>query len=66
MIRPLYVCEGTCGAEVNPIEYKNGKTTCASESCSHYGKTFVKKYVCDSCKETVEAIHTHECKKIRA
>jgi len=37
-----YVCEA-CGGSVSEEEYAAGKTTCATEGCSHKGQPFVRK-----------------------
>ncbi len=42
--KPLYVCEGECGAKLTEEEYEAHETqVCGAENCSHKGQAFARK-----------------------
>lgn len=38
-----YICTGGCNGEVTDEEYKEGKTSCGTTSCSKFGQPFEKR-----------------------
>ena len=61
MNKVIYVCPGTCKAEVSEEQYKAGLTKCGAEVCTLKGHEFEKRLKCLECgvvfKE--EDIHGH-------
>lgn len=61
MNKAVYVCTGTCKAEVSEEQYKAGLNKCGTESCTLKGHEFEKRLKCVECgvvfKE--EEIHVH-------
>jgi len=61
MDKAVYVCIGSCKAEISEEEYNNGLSKCGTQGCSHFGHTFEKRKKCHICgayyKE--EESHTH-------
>jgi hypothetical protein len=43
MNKVIYVCPGTCKAEVSEEQYKAGLTKCGAEECTLKGHEFEKK-----------------------
>ena len=43
MDKTVYVCTGTCAAEISEEEHAGGLTVCGTEGCSMIGKPFEKK-----------------------
>ena len=62
MNKIVYICVGTCEAEISEEQYKNGLTKCGGEGCSLKGHEFEKRIKCGECgaifKE--EEVHTHQ------
>ncbi len=61
MDKIVYVCTGTCKAEISEEDYKNGLTKCGTESCSLYGHQFQKMKKCGQCGQlyTEGELHQH-------
>lgn len=61
MNKAVYICVGTCKAEVSEEQYKAGLTKCGGEGCTLKGHEFEKRLKCLECgtlfKE--EEIHAH-------
>ncbi len=51
----VYVCTGTCHAEISEERYKNGLIKCGTEGCTMYGKHF---------EERIKKINNDREKKI--
>ncbi|MEK7595768.1 MAG: hypothetical protein AAB443_04260 [Patescibacteria group bacterium] len=49
MAKIVYVCSGTCQAEVTEEQYKNGLTKCGANVCSMKGHEFEKRLKCEEC-----------------
>lgn len=61
MDKVVYICTGTCKAEISEEQYKNGLTKCGTQGCSRCGHTFAKRMKCSVCKAYYKEgeIHTH-------
>lgn len=64
MDETVYVCMGTCGAQVSQAQYDNGLTVCGAEACTLKGQPFKKMFRCADCQElhAEEEVHQHEAK----
>lgn len=58
----VYVCVGSCKAEISEDQYKSGLVKCGTEGCTEKGHQFEKRLKCGECgmvyKE--EETHTHQ------
>jgi DNA-directed RNA polymerase subunit RPC12/RpoP len=45
----VYVCVGTCKAEISEEEYKGGLIKCGTEGCTQEGHEFEKRMKCGEC-----------------
>lgn len=61
MDKIVYICTGTCKAEISEEEYKKGLTKCGTKGCSHFGHKFEKRRKCHVCGEYYKKgeIHKH-------
>ena len=61
MNKIVYVCTGTCKAEISEEQYKGGLTKCGTDGCTMKGHNFEKRTKCGICgkvfKEDVQ--HSH-------
>lgn len=57
----LYICEGTCKAEISEEEFNNGLTQCGTEGCTLKGHQFRKMIKCGTCGKVYspETPHSH-------
>ena len=49
MDKTVYICTGTCKAEISEEQYKEGLTKCGTQGCTHFGHTFEKVLKCHEC-----------------
>ncbi|OGC70595.1 hypothetical protein A2415_02490 [candidate division WWE3 bacterium RIFOXYC1_FULL_39_7] len=49
MDKNVYVCTGTCSAEVSQEEFENGVTQCGTDGCNMKGHAFEKRVKCVAC-----------------
>ena len=49
MDKTVYICTGTCKAEISEEEYKGGLTKCGTEGCTKKGHTFEMRKKCAEC-----------------
>jgi len=49
MDKTVYICTGTCKAEISEEQYKDGLTKCGTQGCTHFGHTFEKVLNCHEC-----------------
>ncbi|OGK39884.1 hypothetical protein A3F34_02300 [Candidatus Roizmanbacteria bacterium RIFCSPHIGHO2_12_FULL_44_10] len=54
MDKTVYVCTGTCAAEISEEEHAGGLTVCGTEGCSMIGKPFEKRLKCENCGDLHE------------
>ena len=61
MDKVVYICTGTCKAEISEEEFNKGLKKCGTQGCTLYGHTFARRRKCRECgayyKE--EETHTH-------
>lgn len=56
----VYICVGTCKAEVSEEQYKGGLTKCGSEGCTLKGHAFEKRIKCGNCGATFHENEVHK------
>lgn len=49
MDKTVYVCTGTCKAEISEEQYAGGLVKCGAKGCTHEGHTFEKRLKCTEC-----------------
>ena len=61
MDKKVYVCTGTCQAEISEEDYKKGLVKCGTHGCTHFGHTFAERLKCRLCDKLykVEEEHHH-------
>ena len=61
MDKIVYICTGTCKAEISEGEYNKGLTKCGTQGCSNFGHTFEKRMKCHVCGEVykIQEEHNH-------
>jgi hypothetical protein len=61
MDQTVYVCMGSCKAEISEEKFKNGLTKCGTVSCTLFGKDFKKMTKCSKCGQIYsdDKPHTH-------
>lgn len=61
MNKVVYVCTGSCKAEISEEQYKGGLTKCGAKGCTMEGYDFEKRFKCDTCGEVFKEkeIHNH-------
>ena len=59
MNKIIYICVGTCKAEITEEQYKDGLTKCGGEGCTHKGHEFEKRVKCEECGAIFKEIKTH-------
>lgn len=61
MDEKVYVCTGTCKAEITEEQFKAGLTKCGAEKCTLKGHDFVKMRKCSKCGKiySPEEKHAH-------
>lgn len=57
----VYICTGTCQAEISEEQYKKGLTKCGAEGCTHHGHPFETRKKCRKCGETYREGTKHTC-----
>ena len=63
MDKTVYICTGTCKAEISEEEYKKGLTKCgAPQGCTHLGHAFEKRLKCNQCGEVYKVGENHRLK----
>ena len=60
MSQTVYVCTGTCQAEISEEQYKAGLTKCGAETCDKKGVPFDKRLKSDTCAEIYQETQTHD------
>jgi len=59
MDKVVYICIGTCKAEISEEAYNQGLTKCGTEGCSMRGHTFEKRLKCGVCGANYKEGETH-------
>lgn len=61
-MKPVFVCDGTCGAKISEEQYLGGLTTCGAEGCTKHGHEFTKMFECAVCGKLMKdnKPHPHE------
>jgi hypothetical protein len=55
----VYICTGSCKAEISEEQFKNGLTKCGTESCTLYGRDFKKMTKCSKCGQVYSEKNLH-------
>ncbi|OGK24219.1 hypothetical protein A3A46_01720 [Candidatus Roizmanbacteria bacterium RIFCSPLOWO2_01_FULL_37_13] len=63
MDKSVYICTGTCKAEISEEEYNKGLTKCGTQGCTHFGHTFEKRMKCSICGAYYKEGEKHEHKQ---
>jgi len=45
----VYICTGSCKAEISKEEYDQGLTKCGTAGCNMQGHTFAARFKCKDC-----------------
>lgn len=59
MNKVVYICVGTCKAEISEEQYKSGLTKCGGEGCTLNGHDFEKRLKCEICGAVYNEKETH-------
>lgn len=61
MDKVVYICTGTCKAEISEEEYNKGLVKCGTQGCTHFGHAFEKRMKCRVCGTYYKEgdVHTH-------
>lgn len=59
MNKTVYICVGTCKAEISEEQYKGGLTKCGTEGCTHQGHEFEKRLKCEECGAVFKETESH-------
>ncbi|MBI3980672.1 hypothetical protein HY345_01620 [Candidatus Microgenomates bacterium] len=59
MDQKVYVCTGTCQAEVTEEQYQSGIVKCGTGGCTMEGHTFEERRKCSVCGQTYKPEETH-------
>ncbi len=61
MPQPVYICLGTCKAQISEEQFQQGLTACGADECTLKGHTFKKMLKCDQCQAIYapEEDHNH-------
>lgn len=64
MNKIVYVCTGTCKAEISDEQYEAGLIRCGTPECTLYNHTFEKRIKCGVCSQLYkqEEDHSHRTK----
>lgn len=54
MNKKVYVCTGTCNAEVSQEAYDNGLVVCGAKDCTKHGEPFEEKIVTETSTQPSE------------
>ena len=57
----VYICVGTCKAEISEEQYKGGLTKCGGEGCTLKGHEFEKRVKCEECGAVFKEEENHHC-----
>ena len=64
MDKTVYICTGSCSAEVSQEEFEGGLTVCGTDRCTLKGQPFEMRLKCEHCgalhTETPETGHSHD------
>ena len=60
MSQTVYVCTGTCQAEISEEQFKEGLTHCGADTCDKKGVLFDKSQKCDTCGPVYPPAQPHE------
>ena len=50
MDKTVYICTGTCKAEISEEQFNEGLKKCGTPGCNMRGHTFAKRLKCHECK----------------
>ena len=59
MDKVVYVCTGTCKAEISEEQYNKGLIKCGTKDCSLFGHNFEKRLKCHVCGATYKEGEQH-------
>ncbi len=59
MDKKVYICTGTCAAEISEERYKAGLTKCGTPDCTMYGHTFAERFKCHVCGKLYKPGENH-------
>ena len=62
MNKVVYICTGTCKAEITEEQYKEGLVKCGAEGCTLRGHDFEKRLKCDICQTVFKEGEKHSHK----
>lgn len=60
MNKVVYICVGTCKAEISEEQFKAGLTKCGGEGCTLKGHDFAKRLKCQECGVVFEEKDNHK------
>ncbi len=59
MNKKVYVCTGTCGAEISEEQFRGGLTQCGTQGCSMHSHQFEERLKCGVCEAVYKANESH-------
>lgn len=59
MDKVVYICTGSCKAEVSQEDYDKGLTKCGADTCNMHNHPFKKVFKCAQCGAYYEEAGTH-------
>jgi hypothetical protein len=59
MNKVVYICVGTCKAEISEEQYKGGLIKCGGEACTLKGHDFAKRLKCKQCDKVFKEDEKH-------
>lgn len=61
MDKVVYVCTGSCKAEITEERYNQGLKVCGTTDCSMKDHTFEKRFKCEKCGSIYGPEENHTC-----
>ena len=59
MDKKIYICTGTCRAEISKDQYDNGLVKCGTKTCDRFGQSFEEKIKCEICGKIFNPSKNH-------
>ncbi len=60
MDKKVYICTGTCSAEISEEQYKNGLTKCGAKECTMHALPFEERLKCHVCGKLYKQGEDHK------
>lgn len=60
MDQKVYICTGTCAAEISEEQYQSGIIKCGAPGCNMQGHTFEERLKCQSCGKLYKMEESHK------